>query len=189
MPTEPPLVTPQVRRATAADAAAIAAVHVRAWQAGYRGLLPAALLGAITPQLRERQWHARLSGASGERVETLVVEDEAGTAGFCSFAAPSRDPDAGPATAELAAFYLDPARWGSGVADRLLSALLERLAEDAAARWCELTLWMLDGNGRAGAFYARHGFTPDGARRTDTLAGPAGLRVAAPHVRLRRPLG
>ncbi len=38
-----------VRFATVADAAAIAAVHVRAWHRGYPGLLPAALLAAITP--------------------------------------------------------------------------------------------------------------------------------------------
>jgi len=187
MATEHPVAT-EVRPATADDAAAIAAVHVRAWQAGYRGLLPGALLGSITPQLRERQWHSRLSGASREWVETLIAGDEAGTAGFCSFAAPSRDLDAGFHTAEVAAFYVDPARWGSGVADALLEDLLARLASPGR-RWRELTLWMLDGNVRAGAFYARHGFTPDGARRTDTLAGPAGLRVAAPHVRLRRPLG
>ncbi len=186
MPIEQPAVT-EVRRATAEDAAAIAAVHVRAWHAGYRGLLPAALLGAITPQLRERQWHSRLSGASGERVETLVAGDEAGTAGFCAYAAPSRDLDARVHTAEVAAFYVDPARWGSGVADALLEELLARLASPDG-RWHELTLWMLDGNARAGAFYARHGFTADGARRTDTLSGPAGLRVAAPHVRLRRRL-
>ncbi|MDO8188927.1 GNAT family N-acetyltransferase [Conexibacter sp. JD483] len=201
--------TALARPATPADAAAIAAVHVRAWQAGYRGLLPAALLDAIRLELRERQWHSRLSGVSGEWVETLVATAPAPSApdapapapdapapapdapapaapvvGFLSFAAPSRDPDARIHTAELAALYVDPARWGSGAADTLLEALFARLA-DPYGRWRELTLWMLDGNGRAGAFYARHGFTPDGACRTDTLQGPSGLRVPAPHVRLR----
>lgn len=171
-----------VRPASSADAAGIAAVHVRAWRAGYRGLLPGAFLDGISTELRERQWHSRLSGASGEWVETVVAEEER-IAGFLSFAAPSRDPDATAGTAELAALYVDPGRWGEGVADALLAALLARLAADA--RWRELTLWMLDGNARASAFYARHGFAPDGARRTDVLAGPAGLRVDAPHVRLR----
>lgn len=172
-----------VRTAAVRDAAGIAAVHVRAWQAGYRGLLPDELLDALSVQEREQQWRERLSGASREWVTTLVAVEHERISGFCSLAAPSRDVDAAPRTAELAALYVAPDRWGEGLGELLLQAALERLA-GGGARWDVLTLWVLEGNARALAFYDRFGLAPDGARREDTLTGPAGRSAAAPHVRL-----
>lgn len=172
-----------VRTAGVRDGAGIADVHVRAWQAGYRGLLPDELLDGLSVALRAQQWQERLSGASREWVTTLVALEHERISGFCSLAAPSRDVDAAPRTAELAALYVAPDRWGEGLADLLLQAALERLA-GGGARWDVLTLWVLEGNARALAFYARFGFEPDGARREDALTGPAGQRTPAPHVRL-----
>ncbi|MDW5594754.1 GNAT family N-acetyltransferase [Conexibacter stalactiti] len=176
-----------VRVAQSEDATAIATVHVRAWQAGYRGLLPDSVLDTLSTALRERQWHERLSGATGEWITTLVAVEQERVSGFCSLAAPSRDSDAGPRTVELAALYVDPERWGGGVADALLHAVRELLAE-GSARWETLTLWMLEGNARALAFYRRWGLEPDGTWREDVLTGPSGQHARAPHMRLRGPL-
>jgi GNAT superfamily N-acetyltransferase len=177
----------RVRMAGEGDAGGIAAVHVRAWQAGYRELLPDALLDALSVGERELQWRERLSGASPEWVRTLVAVELADAAdplvGFCSLAAPSRDADAGPRTAEIAALYVAPERWGEGIGEALMHATFELLA-CRGGRWELLTLWMLEGNDRALAFYSRFGFAPDGARRDDTLTGPTGQRAAAPHIRL-----
>lgn len=172
-----------MRVAGARDAGGIAGVHVRAWQEGYRGLLPDELLDMLSVSERERQWYERLSGASREWVRTLAALQGGRIVGFCSIAAPSRDADAGPRTTELAALYVDPDHWGEGIADALMHATLELLVA-SRARWQVMTLWMLEGNARALAFYRRYGFAPDGVRRADGLTGPTGQPIAAPHQRL-----
>ena len=43
-----------MRRAVEGDAAAIAAVHVRAWQVAYRGIVADAILDGLTVPDRER---------------------------------------------------------------------------------------------------------------------------------------
>ena len=98
--------------------------------------------------------------------------------GFCSLALPSRDPDAGARTGEVAALYVDPAQWRRGVGRALLGEALRRVPTD---RWDEMTLWVLAGNEAARAFYAAAGFRPDGATATHAPSG-------APELRLRRRL-
>jgi hypothetical protein len=52
---------PTLRPATPADAAAIAEVHVRSWQVGYRGIVAKEVLAAQSVQAREREWFGWLS--------------------------------------------------------------------------------------------------------------------------------
>jgi hypothetical protein len=51
----------QIRAATVADAESISVVHVRAWQIGYRGLMPDAVLDAIDPAARAARWRDTLT--------------------------------------------------------------------------------------------------------------------------------
>src|SRR3954451_25008746 len=69
---------PAIRRAVPSDAPALAAVHVRAWQAAYRGMMSDDLLDALDVGERERIW----AGWLGQEHGALVVEDddEAGVA-------------------------------------------------------------------------------------------------------------
>ena len=92
--------------------------------------------------------------------------------------APARDEDLGPRACEVAAIYVDPSRWRSGVGASRLDAAVRRLAD---GRWDEATLWVLEDNPRARGFYTKHGSTPDGALRRDADEDP-------PEVRLRRSL-
>jgi ribosomal protein S18 acetylase RimI-like enzyme len=91
---------------------------------------------------------------------------------------PARDEDLGPRACEVAAIYVDPSRWRSGVGTSLLHAAVRRLDD---GRWDEATLWVLEDNPQARGFYTKHGFTPDGALRRDADEDP-------PEVRLRRSL-
>jgi hypothetical protein len=50
----------RIRPAVLADAPRIAEVHVRSWQAGYRGLLPQHLLDGLDPVARLARWEAIL---------------------------------------------------------------------------------------------------------------------------------
>jgi GNAT superfamily N-acetyltransferase len=163
----------RVRQATVSDAAGIAAVHVRSWQGGYRGLLPDALLDGLSIPARTRDWTDWLD-AAGDAGFTLVGQADGHTVGFCSVATPARHPEAGLRTAEIAALYVDPGSWRAGVGRALLSDALERLRR----RGCErVTLWVFERNVRARDFYATFGFVPDGASKRDEPAGPVQLRL------------
>ncbi|MER6578988.1 hypothetical protein [Nonomuraea sp. NPDC001023] len=56
----------RIRKATPADAQAIAEIHVRSWQAAYRGLLPQDHLDGLDPAARRPGWE-RLLAATGAR--------------------------------------------------------------------------------------------------------------------------
>lgn len=67
----------KVRGASGDDAAAIAEIHVRSWQAAYRGVLPDELLDSLSVSERETSWRALLSGSEDRQV-TLVAEHDGG---------------------------------------------------------------------------------------------------------------
>jgi ribosomal protein S18 acetylase RimI-like enzyme len=62
---------------------------------------------------------------------------------------------------------------GTGVAD----ALLERAIGERAA-----SLWVADGNGRAMAFYRRHGFADEGGRKLEPATGITEIRMSRGHL-------
>ena len=158
----------RVRPAAPADARGIAETQARAWDAAYRGLLPDAMIDAVTPDVREARWRDILATRDSS---TWVAEEDGRVVGFCSVFAVARDADAAPGTAEIAALYVDPAAWRRGVGSALLRAGLAALGP------VRVTLWVLERNVAARAFYARHGFSPDGTGRET---------AGAPHVRLAR---
>jgi ribosomal protein S18 acetylase RimI-like enzyme len=63
---------------------------------------------------------------------------------------------------QLVGMWVSPKLRGSGVADRLVSAVCE-LARQAGAM--SVRLWVTEENGRARAFYRRLGFVPSGSRQ------------------------
>jgi GNAT superfamily N-acetyltransferase len=163
-----------VRDATVADARTIATVHVRSWQAGYRGIVDDGVLDGLSIDRRERAWQERLT-APGDASRTLVAERDGAVIGFCGLATPSRDADAAPATAEIAAIYVDPEAWRAGIGTALLDAALDGLARDG---WTDVTLWVLEQNARGRAFYERSGFAPDGERHELRDLGQYEIRLA-----------
>ena len=159
-----------IRRATVEDAEAIAVVHVRSWQAAYRGLIPQDYLDALDPADRVGRWEQYLAASDWPRSGTLVAEPDGSVVGFANLI-PSRDDDADPAeVGEITSIYLLPDRWGGGVGRRLMSAVLEVFGE---AGYHEATLWVLDTNERAKRFYEAGGWRADGAvKRDDSLGIP-----------------
>ena len=150
-----------LRTAQPADAAAVAAVHVRSWQVGYRGLLPDEYLDALQP--KDRAQHYTFGDP---RQPATIVAIEAET--ICGFAttAPSRDDQRG--TGELLALYVHPERWGLGIGRALLQDALARLRRQGFE---QASLWLLVGNERAERFYRIDGWAPDGSRRQDEVWG------------------
>jgi len=154
-----------VRTAQPDDAAAVAEVHVRAWQAAYRGLMADEFLDSLRPEDRAARY--RFAAPDPDAPETLVVTDTEGAiAGFATVA-PARDDDRS-GTGEVCALYVDPPAWGSGMGLALMQAARARLVE---LGFTQAGLWVLVGNDRAQRFYRRDGWTADGARRTDQVWG------------------
>lgn len=155
-----------IRHATVEDAADIARVHVGTWRAAYRGLIPDDALAAMTPEQRRPMWDRLL--AARDRVPGVVVAEMDGILiGFTSFGPTSAAEDAD-AAFELFTIYVDPAAQGRGAGTGLL------LAAEAAMRGAgaeEAVLWVLDGNEQAQRFYRKHGWTPTGTQKTETLFG------------------
>lgn len=171
------------RRAEDADVAAIADIHVRSWQAAYRGILPDELLDGLSTEERTRSWRELLSAGHDRRL-TLVAERSGGAlTGFCSVATPSGDEDAGEAIAEVGALYVDPDHWREGAGSVLMTAALEELEK---LGWREVVLWVLPENRPALAFYDRFGFVVEkGVEKREERSGRTVIRLRASPAEMR----
>jgi ribosomal protein S18 acetylase RimI-like enzyme len=154
----------QVRRAVLEDAPAIAAIHVAAWQAAYRGLMAEEVLDWLSVASREARWRRILSIQDSTSRVWVAVDGDA-VLGFAS-TAPSVDDDASPGTAELYTLYLAPPWMRQGVG----SMLLAHAVGDLGARGFALvTLWVLAENRRARDFFERASWSADGREQTDEM--------------------
>lgn len=154
-----------VRDAAAADADAIAHIHVRTWQGAYEHLFGAERLARLSEAPRAVYWRERIENRE-PRTHILVSEADGELCGFASLG-PSRDVDADPATTgELYAIYVLPHAWGRGAGRALMTELLERLRADGFE---QATLWVLEDNPRTRRFYELAGWTLDGAVKEDTF--------------------
>lgn len=168
-----PEVTPAVllRPATPADAAAGGALHRRCWAETYRDIADPAVL---EPRLADTEgWTRRWDRALADGPPHTLAEAADGTLVGFAVAGPSRMDDA-PTPQELHALYTLRSHHGTGLGTRLLHAVLP----DA-----DCMLWVSEGNHRARAFYARHGFAPDGGRQLYDGLGAWELRLVRPRAR------
>ncbi|MFI9585255.1 GNAT family N-acetyltransferase [Streptomyces sp. NPDC052236] len=112
----------QIRRAQSHDAAGIAAVQVRSWQAAFPGLVPQHHLDALDPVREALLWTGRLTGPRQADAGVLVAETADGIVAFASYA-----PAAHTGIAEIGRLHSLPEVWGTGVGTRLLTAVIQEL--------------------------------------------------------------
>jgi GNAT superfamily N-acetyltransferase len=160
---------------------AVAQVHVRSWQAAYRGLMPDAYLDQLQPEDRAARYD--FATRDPAKPHTIVVIDqspihESGILGFAT-TAPSRDEDL-PDAGELCALYVDPSQWGRGLGVALIGAARAQLFQMGCRG---AALWVLSGNTRAARFYENDGWRPDGLHRAADVWG-----IAVQELRYVRPL-
>lgn len=166
-----------IRRATPGDVTALATVHVRSWQAAYRGLMPDEVLDGLSVERRAGMWRAILqSGLAGHVL--LVAEGEGEGEGpdgdaLCGFVhvGPARDADLGPESAELASLYLQPEVWGRGAGRALMAGAVDAMRD---VGYASAVLWVLVTNEPARRFYEIAGWSCDGTEKSE-LFGPATL--------------
>ncbi len=149
-----------IRPAVPSDSEGIAKVHTGSWQSAYRGILPDDWLDALKWQDRKERWDIGLRVGSPATIY-VATNSEKEIVGFASMAH-TRDEDLdSDISFELYAIYLSPKVWRKGVGSRLLSEILQQIPHHAK----QITLWVLTKNLQGRAFYERHGFKADGARK------------------------
>lgn len=160
----------EIRPARVADAAGIADVHVRTWQAAYPHVFGAERLAALDVEARAERWARVLR--DGEAV--FVADEEGRVVAFVSVG-PAQDDDQ---VGELYAIYALPEAWGTGAGRTLIRAGVQALRE---AGYRAAILWVLADNPRARRFYEREGWELDGEAKEDDFLG---VRVAEVRYRL-----
>ena len=145
-----------IRNADIQDAAVLAQIHALSWQAAYPGIVPDEVLYEFTPDNRRPIFEKALIEGIGEY--TLIFDGDT-AAGFLSLGK-CWDTDAGETCGEIWSIYLRPDCRGRGIGARLMHWGLEELKKRG---YLEATLWVLEENLTARAFYENLGFTLDGA--------------------------
>ena len=138
----------RIRRADAADAQAIARVHVDSWRSTYAGIVPEEFLASLNLDDRAEMWRRMLAAEDGLM---FVAEDEEGVFGFACGGKLREDLDS--YDAELYAIYLLRENQGKGAGRALFQALVASLLE---AGYAGMALWVLKDN-PAVHFYERMG--------------------------------
>ncbi len=153
-----------IRPAQPRDAAEMALLHVRTWQAAYRGQLPEAYLESLEAEIEQRtaRWERLIASAASRRQSQLLALDGDRIVGFVTFGPSDGAPD--PEIGELYAIYVDPGSWDRGIGRELFAAAVRGLADSGFAA---ATLWVLESNARARRFYEAAGWVADGAKKTE----------------------
>lgn len=150
-----------LREASVEDAEAIEAVHFSSREAVYRGRVAQWPPAGPDRVGRVRRWQEWLSAPE---IDCLVVERDDEIVGFCTIR-PSADADVDATeVAEMPTLYVRPDAWRRGVGSLLCNEAIERTT---AGGFHVLTLWVLEINTEARAFYEAFGFRPDGGRKVD----------------------
>ncbi|MEZ3159068.1 GNAT family N-acetyltransferase [Microbacterium sp. BWT-B31] len=151
-----------VRPAVATDSGDVARVQVQGWHEAYTGRMPQAILDGLDVESSEPGWRRTIEdGPSRYDTHLWVAQHDGVVVGFVC-AGPGRDDDGVPGRREVYAIYVLAEHYGSGAGQALLDAAI---GDDAAS------LWVLEDNPRARAFYARNRLVPDGAVKDDDRWG------------------
>jgi GNAT superfamily N-acetyltransferase len=154
-----------VRTAGAGDLDAVVDVFLGCWRSSYAGRLPASLVASMSDYAARSLWSRALT-TPGRRVSVAEVDGRiCGVVGF-----EARDEDGW-----VHSLYVAPSAQGSGLGSRLLSSAAAELAAAGCRRGL---LWVFAGNAPSVAFYARHGWTPDGAERVEEAFGENEIRLS-----------
>lgn len=153
----------RLRDARPDDAVAVAGVHVRSWQDGYRGLLPDEYLDSLRAEDRAARYD--FSGGSNGAL-TIVALDGHTVVGFATVGEPFVEGGAG--IGELQALYVDTPYWRRGIGRALIEEARARLRSLGSTR---AQLWVLAGNARAMRFYESDGWIASGMRRMQRIWG------------------
>lgn len=140
-----------VRKATLADAHAIAVVHVESWKTTYEGIVPAAYLGQLSVSEKAQLWRR---GLNQPKHSIFVVEEDGSVCGFISGgrnrAAQGKEAEY---EGEIYAIYLLKEAQGKGYGTKLVAALMDDFRRQGIR---SMVVWVLADN-PSRRFYERLG--------------------------------
>jgi len=116
----------RIRQARLDDAADVAQVYIDSWHDTYPGVLPNAMLRAMTPRGQTARWEAAIRTQTRETV--LVADSCHGIIGMASLG-PARDRALG-FDGEVYTLYVDPAYFGLGAGRALLKGAFAALRQN-----------------------------------------------------------
>ncbi|HFR3774442.1 TPA: N-acetyltransferase family protein [Streptococcus suis] len=127
-------------------------VHWKSWQEAYVDLLPQEFLKNTYTLERCQDWAVRYP----QNILVALVDEQ--VVGFACYGASSQEDlqEAG----ELYALYVLADYYDQGIGYQLMQAALEKLQS-----YETVSLWVLEGNTRAIAFYEKIGFQFDGVKK------------------------
>ena len=159
------------------DAPLVAQLQIDATLAAYGRIFPASAPPPVFDEVLA-EWRDRLGGVAATGQTTLVAVDDGRIVGVVVAGPDLVRPDRG----HVARFYVAPDRWGQGIGRRLYLAALGWLRR---GDYREATLWVLERNDRARAWYERLGWRTTGERKT--VYEPAGIVDLQYLIRLAEP--
>jgi ribosomal protein S18 acetylase RimI-like enzyme len=153
-----------IRKARPEDAADVAQVYIDSWQDTYPGVLPGALLRAMTPKGQTVRWQTAIRAEGHETV--LVADSGHGIVGMTSFG-PVRDGGLG-FDGEIYTLYVDPAYFSQGIGRALLEAAFAALSRSG---FVSCAIWAHARN-HARFFYEAMGGRRIAGRTTQLMGEP-----------------
>ena len=161
-----------LRRALPEDAATVGHIHVESWNVAYRGIMPDDVIVRTDLSYRTQFWAERIAD---QEWPVFLLEENGKSVAFCQMV-PSKDPDDDPArVGHITSIHVLPHLRGRGYGRMLMDHVLHEFQQ---RRFTQVTLWVLEENRKARAFYEKYGFHSDGGTRNYP-------RTSVPEVRYR----
>ncbi len=157
----------RISSAVAADAAAIAGVHVDTWRTTYRDLLPTTFLDSLSYAQREDLWSSVLAQPAGRHI--FVGREVDGPVIAFGLGGPARERMAG-YRGELHALYVRDAHQRRGVGTGIFTAIVDALVSEGIET---MFAWVLAENSAA-RFYEHMGGHRFEERTIDIAGQPIG---------------
>jgi ribosomal protein S18 acetylase RimI-like enzyme len=149
----------KIRRAETADAETVGRIHVESWNVAYRGIMPDDVIARTDLAYRTAFWRERIADQDWP---VYLLEEEGRDVAFCQMI-PTKDPDDDPRrVGHITSIHVLPKLRGKGYG----RILMDHVVAEFRRRGCdEVTLWVLEENRNARAFYDEYGFRPDGGKK------------------------
>jgi len=157
-----------------ADAEALRDLHLLTWDVTYRPHAPEAWYCERLVAHSVRDWAEIVRSQTDRGGGVLTARSGGRIVGLCQYG-PSEDHDHNTEeVGQIHRLYVHPARQSIGIGRSLLTASVGHLRQGGAHT---ATLWVLETDQGARAFYERLGWKPDGTRQTHP---PTDLRYRLP---------
>jgi ribosomal protein S18 acetylase RimI-like enzyme len=146
-----------------AEAAALRDLHRTTWEAAYRDRASEAWYRERLAAHAIRDWGEIVRSQAARGGGVLTARCAGRIVGLCQYG-PTEDPDHDPEqVGQIQRLYVHPERQAIGIGRSLLTGSVDRIRRGGGHG---ATLWVLETDRRARAFYERLGWKPDGTRGT-----------------------